>query len=58
MRARGRLADAVRFHLLNSGFSPTSGSAFRRAAEAQLAAGGTVGAVASPERAVAINAND
>jgi hypothetical protein len=58
MRARGRLADAVRFYLLNTGFSPTSGFAFRQAAEAQLAAGDTAGATASLERALAINAND
>jgi len=58
LRARNRPADAVRFYLLNTELAPTSGFAFRQAAEGQLAVGDTAGAVASLERALAINAND
>jgi tetratricopeptide (TPR) repeat protein len=58
LRARGRTADAVRFYLLNTQLLPTSGFAFRQAAEGQAAAGDTAGALASLERALAIDPND
>ncbi len=55
---RGKAADAVRMSLLNTRMSPNSAAAFRQAAEAQLAAGDTTAAVASLQRALAINPND
>lgn len=58
LRTRDRTADAIRLYLLNTQFSPTSAPAFRQAGIAQLAAGDTAGAVASLERAVALDAND
>lgn len=58
LRGRGRLADALRFYLLNTQFSPGSGFAFRQAAAAQAAAGDTAGAVASLQRALALDAGD
>jgi len=56
--SRGKAADAVRFSMLNTRVSPNSALAFRQAAEAQLAAGDTTAAVASLQRALAINPND
>lgn len=58
VRARGKPADAVRLHVLNTQFSPNSWFAFRQAAGAQLLSGDTAAAVKSLERAVAINASD
>jgi hypothetical protein len=58
IRARGNLPDALRLHSLNVEFSPRSGFALRQMANAQLAAGDTVAAVGSLERALGINAND
>jgi hypothetical protein len=58
LRARGKLADAVRFHALNTRMSPNSAFAFRMSADAQLAAGDTTGAIASLERALVIAPND
>ena len=58
LRRRGKLADAVRFYLLNTEFSPNSGFAHRQAAEGYLAAGDTAAAIASLQRALGINAND
>jgi hypothetical protein len=58
VRDRGKPADAVRFHALNTEFSPNSGFAHRQAADGYLAVGDTAKAIASLERAVAINAND
>lgn len=56
--SRGKASDAARFSLLNTRLSPNSVFAFRQASEAQLAAGDTSGAVASLQRALAINPND
>jgi hypothetical protein len=56
LRARGRVADAVRFYVLNTEFSPASAFAHWQAAEGHLAAGDTAAAVASLERTLAINA--
>lgn len=58
LRARDRLTDAVRLHLLNTQLSPTSAFAFRSAAGAQLAAGDTAGARASLARALSLSPND
>ena len=58
LRARDRLDDAIRLHALNTEFSPTSGFAFRQAAEAYLAKRDTASAIARLEKALAINAND
>jgi len=55
---RGKLADAVRIHVLNTEMSPTSGFALRQASAAQLALGDTVAAIASLERALTLNPND
>lgn len=58
LMSRGRAADAVKLSTLNTQVSPKSAFAFRQAAEAQLAAGDTTGAVASLQRALALNPND
>ncbi|MBV9878982.1 MAG: c-type cytochrome [Gemmatirosa sp.] len=58
LRSRGKLADAVRFYVLNTQLLPTSAFAFRQAADGQLAAGDTAAAETSLRRALAINAND
>jgi hypothetical protein len=52
------MTDALRFHLLNTEFSPNSAFAHRQAGGAYLAAGDTVKAIASLERALAIMPND
>jgi Flp pilus assembly protein TadD len=56
--ARGKPADAVRIHVLNTEVSPTSGFALRQTSAAQLALGDTAAAVASLERALTLNPND
>ena len=56
--SRGRATDAAKLSMLNTRVSPNSAFAFRQAADAQLAAGDTTGAVASLQRALAINPND
>jgi hypothetical protein len=58
LRRRGNPAEALRFNLLNTEFSPNSGFAHRQAAEGHVAVGDTTAAIASLERALAINAND
>ena len=58
IRARGKLADAVRTYVLNTQVTPNSGFAFRSAAGGQLAAGDTAAAVASLQKALTINPND
>ncbi len=58
IRARKNLPDALRIYQLNTQFSPTSTFALRSLAGGQLAAGDTAGAVASFQRALAINPND
>jgi tetratricopeptide (TPR) repeat protein len=58
LRARGKMADALRFYILNTEVTPTSAFAFRQAADAQLAAGDTAAAIRSFQRALAINPND
>ena len=58
LRQRGRMADALRFYLPNTRMVPTSGFAFRMAADAQLAAGDTAAARTSLERALEIAPND
>jgi tetratricopeptide (TPR) repeat protein len=58
LRARGKMADALRFYVLNTELTPTSAFAFRQAADAQLAGGDTAAAVRSFQRALAINPND
>ena len=55
---RGKATDAARISMLNTRMSPNSAFAFRQAADAQLAAGDTAGAVASLQRVLAINPND
>ena len=58
LRRRGNAADGLRFNVLNTEFSPNSGFAHRQSAEAHIAMRDTAAAVASLERALAINAND
>ena len=58
LRARGKMADALRFYVLNTEMMPTSAFAFRQAADAQLAAGDTAAAIRSFQKALAINPND
>jgi len=58
LRQRNRMADAIRFFVLNTEFSPNSAFAHRMAGGAYLASGDTVKAIASLERAVAIAPND
>jgi tetratricopeptide (TPR) repeat protein len=52
------MTDALRFHALNTEFSPNSAFAHRMAGGAYLAVGDTVKAIASLERALAIAPND
>jgi tetratricopeptide (TPR) repeat protein len=58
LRNRGKMADALRFYILNTELTPTSAFAFRQAADAQLAAGDTAAAIRSFQKALAINPND
>ncbi len=58
LRARGKMADALRFYILNTEMTPTSAFAFRQAADAQLAAGDTAAAIRSFQQALTINPND
>jgi tetratricopeptide (TPR) repeat protein len=58
LRGQGKAADAIRLHLLNTGFLPTSGFAHRQAAGGYLAVGDTASAIAMLEKALAINPND
>jgi tetratricopeptide (TPR) repeat protein len=58
IRARGNLADALRFYRLNTVVTPTSTFALRQLGGAQLAAGDTASALKSFERALTINPND
>jgi hypothetical protein len=55
---RNKLPDAVRVHLLNTEMSPTSTFAHWMAGAAQLSAGDTAAAVASLQKAVALNPNN
>lgn len=58
IRARGKLADALRIYRLNTVVTPTSPFALRSLAGAQLAAGDTASSIKSFERALTIDAND
>jgi hypothetical protein len=58
VRASGPLADALRLYRLNVEMVPASTFALRALAGASLAAGDTAAAIASYERALAIDAND
>jgi tetratricopeptide (TPR) repeat protein len=55
---RGNLPDALRTHLLNVEVTPSSTFALRQAAGTQMALGDTAAAIASYERAVALNPTD
>lgn len=55
---RKQAKDAVKVHLLNTEMVPTSTFAFWMAGAAQLTAGDTTGAIASLQKAVAINPNN
>jgi hypothetical protein len=57
-RRGGRAADALRFNLLNTEFTPNSGFAHRQAAEGHIAVADTASAIASLQRALVINTND
>jgi len=58
LRQRNRIADALRFYMLNLEFAPTSSSAWTQAAGAQLASGDTATAIKSLEKALSLNPND
>lgn len=58
LRSRGKLADALRFYLLNTEMSPSSAFAFRMAGDAQLTSGDTAAAIASLEKAATLAPND
>ena len=58
VRSAGSLADALRLYQFNVEMVPTSTFALRSLAGAHLAAGDTVAAIASYERALTIDAND
>lgn len=58
LRSRNKTPDALRFYLLNTEVNATSAGAFQQLATAQLAAGDTAAAVASLEKAVALNPGD
>lgn len=58
VRSSGQLGDAIRLHQLNVEMVPTSTFARRALAGASLASGDTAAAIASYERALAIDAND
>ena len=52
------MTDALRFHALNTEFTPNSAFAHRQAGQAYLAAGDTAKAIASFERVMVIAPND
>jgi len=58
VRSSGSLPDALRLYQLNVEMVPTSTFALRSLAGGQLTAGDTVAAIASYQRALAINPND
>ena len=58
VRSSGRLDDAVRLYQLNVDMVPTSTFALRTLAGGYLATGDSVAAIASYERALALDAND
>ena len=58
LRARDKLADALRLYKLNIEQSPKSGFALRQTAGAELVAGDTTAAIAYFEKALELNAND
>lgn len=58
LRARQKFADAVKFYVLDTEFSPTSASAFRNVAEGQLAAGDTTAAIAGYQHALMLDPKD
>ena len=58
VRSSGTLADALKLYQLNVEMVPTSTFALRSLAGASLALGDTAAAIASYERALAINPND
>jgi predicted Zn-dependent protease len=58
LRQRNNMADALRFYTLNTEFSPNSPFAHRMAGAAFLAAGDTVRAIASLERALVLAPTD
>ena len=58
VRSAGPLTDALRLYQLNVEMVPTSTFALRSLAGGSLAAGDTAAAIASYERALAINPND
>lgn len=58
IRSSGRLADALRLYVLNVEMVPSSTFALRSLAGAQLAGGDTAAAIASYDRALALNPND
>jgi tetratricopeptide (TPR) repeat protein len=58
LRQRNKVADALKFYMLNLEFAPTSASAWSQAGGAQLAAGDTATAIKSFQKALSLDPND
>ena len=58
LRQQNKVADALKFYMLNLEFAPSSSSAWSQLGGAQLAAGDTATAIASFQKALSLNPND
>ncbi len=58
LRQRNRVADALKFYMLNLEFAPSSSSAWSQLGSAQLASGDTATAIQSFQKALSLNPTD
>jgi tetratricopeptide (TPR) repeat protein len=58
LRQRNKVADALKFYMLNLEYAPNSASAWSQAGSAQLASGDTATAIKSFEKALSIDPKD
>lgn len=58
LRARGKVADALRFYALDTELNPTSAFALREMGQGQLAAGDTAAAIRTFQKVLSMNPND
>ena len=58
LRQRNKIADALKFYMLNLEYAPNSASAWSQAGSAQLASGDTATAIKSFEKALSIDPKD
>jgi tetratricopeptide (TPR) repeat protein len=58
LRQRDKIADALKFYMLNLEYAPNSASAWSQAGSAQLASGDTATAIKSFEKALSIDPKD